>query len=130
MSEIPTAVLRTIDANLNRLREGLRVLEDIRRYGFDDATTAGAIKALRHQVRIDDYESLLKARDSENDVLRPSTKSEQNRIDLSHIVIANIKRAQESARVLEELLKLHSKAQSEKFKQIRYSLYTIEKDLL
>jgi thiamine-phosphate pyrophosphorylase len=130
MPKIPTSQLRIIDANLNRLREGLRVIEDIKRYGFNDATTAGAIKTLRHQVRLDDYEALLGSRDSENDVLKPSTKSEAKRTDLSHIVIANIKRAQESARVLEELLKLHSPDQAERFKQIRYALYTIEKDLL
>lgn len=130
MSSIPASVLRIIDANLNRLREGLRVIEDIRRYGYDDATTAGAIKTLRHQVRLDDYEALLYSRDSENDVLKPSTKSETSRSDLTHIIIANIKRAQESARVLEEVLKLHSPAEAERFKQIRYALYTIEKDLL
>jgi len=124
------AIFRIIDANLNRLREGLRVIEDIRRYGYDDGQTAGAIKALRHQVRIDNYEELLNARDSEHDVLKPSTKSEKERTDLSHIIVANIKRAQESARVLEELLKLHSPHQAERFKQIRYTLYTIEKDLL
>lgn len=130
MTAISPSILRIIDANLNRLREGLRVVEDIRRYGFNDATTAGAIKTLRHQVRIDDYEGLLNARDSENDVLKPSTQSETQRNDLNHIIIANLKRSQESARVLEELLKLHSPTQAERFKHIRYSLYTIEKDLL
>ena len=31
---------RVIDANLNRLKEGLRVVEDVRRYGFDDLALA------------------------------------------------------------------------------------------
>ena len=30
-------IYRVIDANLNRLKEGLRVVEDIKRYVFDDA---------------------------------------------------------------------------------------------
>ena len=35
---------RVIDANLNRLKDGLRVVEDVRRYGFDDLALAKKIK--------------------------------------------------------------------------------------
>lgn len=73
---------------------------------------------------------LLKNRDSINDVLRQTIKSEMNRSSLNDIIIANFKRAQESARVLEEIYKLHSSQYSENFKHIRYELYTLEKDIL
>jgi hypothetical protein len=53
-----------------------------------------------------------------------------NRSNLTDIIIANFKRAQESARVLEELYKLHSEEYSENFKHIRYELYTLEKEVL
>ena len=43
---------RVIDANLNRLKEGLRVVEDVRRYGFDDLALAKKIKTLRHKAKI------------------------------------------------------------------------------
>lgn len=120
---------RIIDANLNRLREGLRVLEDICRFGYDDEKNASLLKSLRHDVRIDDIKSLLNARDIQNDILKTTTKSELSRQDLSHIITANIKRAQESTRVLEEILKLFDAQKSATFKHIRYTLYDIEKNL-
>lgn len=118
--------LRLIDANLNRLREGIRVVEDIFRYVYNNKEIATKLKNLRHLVRTQNYIELLETRDVANDVLRSSIKSEQNRDDLTSILIANFKRAQESARVLEEFTKLSSIEDSENFKYIRYELYTLE----
>ncbi|MGB6327518.1 MAG: thiamine-phosphate pyrophosphorylase [Halarcobacter sp.] len=118
--------LRLIDANLNRLREGIRVVEDIFRYVYNDKETSSKLKALRHLSRLENYTQLLETRDIQNDVLRESIKSEQNRSDLYSILIANFKRAQESARVLEEFSKLISIKDSENFKYIRYELYNLE----
>ena len=126
----PLRSLRIIDANLNRLREGIRVVEDILRYGFQHQSFALDLKTLRHQCSLECYLELLNTRDSENDVLKPSTKEEQNRENLQSVFIANFKRAQESARVLEEILKLDSIQESEKFKGIRYRLYDLEKQVL
>lgn len=125
-----TPNLRLIDANLNRLREGIRVVEDIFRYIHNNKEVATRLKALRHKSRIDLYNELLQSRDIKNDVLRKSTASEQNREDLQSILIANFKRAQESARVLEEFTKLHDVKTSEVFKLIRYELYDIEINLI
>ncbi|RXJ97903.1 thiamine-phosphate pyrophosphorylase [Arcobacter sp. CECT 8986] len=118
--------LRLIDANLNRLREGIRVVEDIFRYIYDDKENASRLKQLRHKARIDLNNDLLSSRDIKNDVLKKSTKSEQNRDSLYSILVANFKRAQESARVLEEFTKLISTNDSENFKYIRYELYDLE----
>ncbi|MDD2895231.1 MAG: thiamine-phosphate pyrophosphorylase [Aliarcobacter sp.] len=118
--------LRLIDANLNRLREGIRVVEDIFRYVYNDKQTAIKLKELRHLSRLENYIELLETRDVKNDVLRTSIKSEQNRTDLYSILIANFKRAQESSRVLEEFCKLISIEDSENFKYIRYELYNLE----
>ncbi len=118
--------LRLIDANLNRLREGIRVVEDIFRYIYNNKETALKLKELRHKARTSNYNELLETRDVQNDVLRASIKSEQNRDDLTSILIANFKRAQESARVLEEFCKLISIKDSENFKYIRYELYILE----
>jgi len=119
--------LRLIDANLNRLREGVRVVEDIYRYILNDKETASKLKQLRHSARVDFYDKLLESRDIQNDVLKTSISSEQTRANLASILIANFKRAQESARVLEEFCKLYDKTLSEVFKSIRYELYDIEK---
>jgi len=118
--------LRLVDANLNRLREGIRVVEDIFRYVYNDKQTALKLKELRHLSRLENYIELLETRDVKNDVLRSSIKSEQNRTDLYSILIANFKRAQESSRVLEEFCKLISIKDSENFKYIRYELYNLE----
>lgn len=121
-------IYRVIDANLNRLKEGLRVVEDIRRYVFDDQALASKIKTLRHKAKIDTSE-FIKFRDAKNDVLKPTVKSEFDRVNLKDLQIANLKRAQESARVLEECFKLINAANSEIFKSIRYDLYEIEKEI-
>ena len=120
--------LRIIDANLNRLNEGIRVVEDIFRYSLNHKEIASQLKKIRHNARIDTlYEELLDSRDADNDVLRPTKKTELDRSHTKDILIANFKRAQEASRVLEELLKLVASGESENFKQIRYELYTLEK---
>ena len=121
--------LRLIDANLNRLREGIRVIEDIFRYIFNDKETASKLKKLRHKSRINHLHNLLESRDIKNDVLKQSTTSEQTRKDLNSILIANFKRAQESSRVLEEFTKLISIEDTNNFKYIRYELYDLEKNI-
>ena len=128
--ELTPELYRVCDANLNRLKEGIRVIEDIMRYRDNDKTTASKLKSLRHLAKVDNTEKLLQNRDSINDVLRPSTKSEQKRTDIKAILLANFKRAQESARVLEEMYKLEDLSLSERFKTIRYELYNLEKELI
>ena len=119
---------RIVDANLNRLNEGIRVVEDIFRYALNHKEIASELKNLRHSARIDTlYEQLLDSRDVDNDVLRPTKQSELNRSHSNDIIIANFKRAQEASRVLEEILKLIDGVASENFKQLRYDLYKLEK---
>ena len=121
---------RVIDANLNRLKEGIRVVEDIMRYYDNNKEISLQLKALRHLAKVTDTEKFLYYRDSKSDVLRSSIKSEQNRDTLQSIMTANFKRAQESARVLEELYKLENIEYSENFKYIRYELYHLEKQVI
>ena len=123
-------LFRVIDANLNRLKEGIRVVEDIMRYRDNNKKLSLKLKQLRHDAKVELTQELLSHRDSINDVLRPTIKSELNRTDVESIIVANFKRAEESSRVLEELFKLHSAEYSEKFKQIRYELYSLEKEVV
>ena len=44
------AVLRILDANANRAREALRVVEDYARFVLDDAALSGELKQLRHDL--------------------------------------------------------------------------------
>ena len=123
-------LFRVIDANINRLKEGVRVVEDIMRYRDNNKELSSKLKSLRHSAKIEETTELLLHRDSINDVLRPTTKSELNRTDIKSIILANFKRAEESARVLEELFKLHNQEYSENFKYIRYELYNLEKEIV
>ena len=119
---------RTIDANINRFKEGIRVVEDILRYEFS-SPLALELKKLRH-IKIPDYEKYVKYRNSKNDILKNSTKDELKRLNLKDLVISNLKRSQESARVLEEIFKLMDINVSESFKNARYLLYNFEKEIL
>jgi thiamine-phosphate pyrophosphorylase len=128
--QLSPELFRVIDANLNRLKEGIRVVEDIMRYRDNNKDLSFKLKQLRHKARIKESIELLLHRDSINDVLRSTTKSELNRSDIKSIMTANFKRAEESSRVLEELFKLHDAEYSENFKHIRYELYNLEKEIL
>lgn len=130
-------VLRIIDANFNRLSEGLRVMEEAARMILDDANLTASLKALRHDLIRGDAAfnvELLNSRDSMEDVgIELKVAGENPRKDLSTIVIANARRAQESLRVLEDLAKLPETAgrlDSDRFKQARFELYTLEQQLV
>ncbi len=122
-----TAILRVVDANLNRLKEGVRVVEDICRFVYEFKDEAYKLKAIRHEARSVFLLEALRHRDSVGDTLRPTTKTETQRVDITSLVIANFKRAQESARTLEETLKIINTDEAELFKELRYRLYDIEK---
>ena len=120
--------LRTIDANLNRFKEGIRVVEDILRYEYN-SPLAKELKEIRH-IKIPNYDEIIKHRDSMNDILKPSTKEELKRGSIKDIIISNLKRAEESARVLEEIYKIIDINTAETFKNARYKLYNYEKEIL
>ncbi len=129
-------IARVLDANLNRGREGLRVVEDLVRFLLDDSELAEKLKSARHEITliakqlpIDDTE-LLNSRDSQHDVGKDiKSSSEVIRIDILQIATANIRRSQESMRVLEEISKLYDVEISLKFKRLRYELYELEKQV-
>jgi hypothetical protein len=118
---------RGIDANLNRLKEGLRVLEDINRFLFNNKKISTKIKELRHLATLENTLIYLKNRDVENDSLQKSLEIENDRVEISDILLANYKRVQESSRVLEEFFKFIDIEKSEKFKKVRYETYKLEK---
>ena len=134
---ISRQTLRIIDANLNRIGEGLRLLEDLARLLLNDTTLTQQLKTLRHELVISDWsfnQQLLQSRDSESDVgVNIEAPEQTKQRELPIMVVANARRVQEALRTLEELAKIPdttAKLDSEKFKQARFSLYTIERTLL
>jgi thiamine-phosphate pyrophosphorylase len=131
------SVLRIIDANLNRLAEGLRILEEAARMALDDVELTQDLKTMRHDLIRNDVTlniELIQSRDSEGDIGSDlEVTGEEKQKDFPLIIIANSRRAQESLRVLEEMAKLPeiaSKLDSGKYKKARFELYTIEKKLI
>ncbi len=127
--------LRILDVNLNRFREALRVCEDITRFVIEDKILTAKLKNLRHEVanaisksRNLKYASLVSSRDVKGDIGRYMPE-ELNRRDTLDILSANIERAKESARVLEEFSKIIDKGLALKFKKLRFKVYEIEKGL-
>ncbi|MFC1991552.1 thiamine phosphate synthase [Chloroflexota bacterium] len=130
-------ILRIIDANFNRIGEGLRLLEEIARLLLDDAALTQQLKTMRHELIRGDssfQQQLLQYRNSENDVgVDIEVPGEDKGKELPILLVANSRRVQESLRTLEELAKLPDippELDSEKFKHARFNLYTIEQNLM
>lgn len=122
---------RLFDANLNRCREGLRVIEDTARFVLKKEKVYMQIRSLRHtldKLTRAVYPELLAHRDSVADAGRKI--KEGGRSNLRSVLIANFRRAEESLRVLEEYGKLVSSSAGSKFKKVRFAVYTIEKQIL
>jgi len=126
---------RILDANLNRAREGIRVVEDVARLHSNSESLARKFKSLRHRITKIAQESfeqdkLLFFRDSKGDVgAKGMGKMERKRRDLAGVVQANLRRSQEALRVLEEMGKLIKKDSAAKFKRVRFRIYTLEKEM-
>ena len=125
-----SSLVRVIDANLNRCREGLRVIEDCLRYVLNDGTLYKKIRMVRHgadKILRSGYAALIKERDALDDSGRKML--EISKKNLPDIIIANFKRAQESLRVLEEYSKTVFPEASAEFKKWRYAAYNLEKSV-
>jgi thiamine-phosphate pyrophosphorylase len=123
---------RIIDANLNRSKEALRVVEDVLRFNYDDEDLATQVKSIRANLGTiaKKHIKTIAHRDTQNDCLTQVTLNEEKeRESLFDILIANFKRAQESLRVLEEVFKLVNLESSLLSKQLRYKTYILEKQV-
>lgn len=126
-----TKCLRLMDANLNRAREGLRVIEDTARFVLEKKSLFAACRSLRHRLDAATrpiYKELVKERDSVADAGR--TVAEGGRGNIDAVLAANFRRVEEAMRVLEEYGKLVLPAAAPEFKAIRYAAYTLEKKTL
>ncbi len=132
---MPHQTLRIIDANCNRIGEGLRILEDVARFIINNKPLAQQLRALRHNL-VKELSSLgtdlITVRDPYADVGTDSTRIEPQ-ADLAALVAANAKRVEEALRVVEEVAKLpetSGQLDSRTFGTARFALYALEKELL
>jgi thiamine-phosphate pyrophosphorylase len=125
------AIERILDANLDRAREGLRVIEEWCRFGLNDSQMAQECKQMRQEIATWHSSELRLARDTQEDVgTELSHPQEETRSSITQVLQANICRIQEALRVLEEYGKLYKSEMGEAFKQIRYRVYILESNLL
>jgi thiamine-phosphate pyrophosphorylase len=126
-------ILRAIDANLNRYKEGLRVNEDIFRFICPNEKLRRQTRRLRHRIDsiIDNAKlrnELIKVRDTSVDPGKNPNRLEMKRKNYFDIAYANFQRAKESIRVLEELFKIFDKSKVKNLKKMRYDIYDAEKE--
>lgn len=122
---------RILDANLDRAREGLRIVEEWCRFGLNDATLTEQLKHLRQTLGGWHSNTLRQHRDTPGDTgTNLSHPNEEQRDTLQAVVQVNCCRVQEALRALEEYGKLYSDEMASCAKQMRYQLYTLESKLL
>lgn len=131
----PTEVVsaaRAVDANANRAREALRVLDDYVRFVLDDAIVSEELKGLRH-----DFAALMgqlpasvldQARETVRDVgTGISVAGEYTRESAADVARVNFKRLQEALRSLEEFGKVMAPQLAPGLEAVRYRAYTVER---
>ncbi|MEW6458046.1 MAG: thiamine phosphate synthase [Bacillota bacterium] len=126
-------ICRIADVNFNRAREGLRVVEEACRFVLADPGLTARIKELRHRLSALEEAfpggrlALLAARDIPGDVGAPAPEN-RPRDNIFAAAGAGWKRAQEAARVLEELSREADPAPARHFKEFRFALYAAERE--
>ncbi|MBE3585433.1 MAG: thiamine phosphate synthase [Thermoanaerobacter sp.] len=125
---------RVLDANFNRAREGLRVVEEVARFILDDPQITMRIRKIRHRLGLLQEKLtgqgivLVEARDVCRDVAAPAPPAAgEEKINLLQLITANFKRVQEAVRVLEEYARLLPFPAP--FKEIRYEVYALEQEM-
>jgi thiamine-phosphate pyrophosphorylase len=126
-------VLRLLDANANRAREALRVMEDYARFIANDGALAGELKEVRHALAGLLGPMLAEAvlhRDTPGDVgVANKTAAEFSRPDSGAVAIAAGKRLSEALRSIEEFTKTISPADAAAVESLRYRGYELERQL-
>ena len=125
-------IWRTLDASANRSAEAVRVLEDILRFGLNDAFLSQEAKAIRHELAVafarDDLQARIRLRDVSGDVgVRNKVDKTPLRTEIKHVFAANAARASQSIRSLEECSRLVAPAVTAIFERLRYRIYSLER---
>jgi thiamine-phosphate pyrophosphorylase len=126
-----TAIWRLLDANANRAREGLRIVEDTARFVLNRRDAAAGLRKIRHELDTlvrSHYQELLAGRDVAHDSGKKNA-ARAYRGDVSELLAANFKRCAEALRVLEEYGRLLSPRATPKAQALRFAVYQWEKKL-
>ena len=128
------AVYRIIDANFNRAREAIRVMEEFCRFSLNSTALFERTKQLRHELSSTisplDAQRLVANRDTIGDVGVGKTVEKQlHRESLADCCTAACKRLTEALRALAEVIQTQNTSAAQKIENLRYAAYTLEKDI-
>jgi thiamine-phosphate pyrophosphorylase len=125
------AIYRILDANLDRAREGLRIIEEWCRFGLNNQVYTEQIKHLRQTVAQWHAPELRLCRDTPGDPGTALTHPQEAlRTSVTAVLLANFCRVQEALRALEEYGKLYRDDLAVGAKTMRYQVYALESEVL
>jgi thiamine-phosphate pyrophosphorylase len=125
---------RIIDANFNRAREGLRVMEEYARFAAESARLTDKIKSVRHRlcaiIERHPRQTLLNSRDTDGDVgAGEVNESQLSRGSAEDMFIAAARRVPEALRAIAEALKTIDPASASDIEGLRFEAYKLEKEI-
>ena len=132
--DMERAAYRIIDANFNRAREAIRVMEEYCRFALNSAQFSERAKQIRHELSSAigklNTGRLISSRDTLGDVGVGRTVPKQLiRSDLIDCSTAACKRLTEALRALAETTQTLDHSVAETLEKLRYAAYTLEKDI-
>ena len=124
-------IAQIIDANLDRSREGLRVLEDWARFALGRKDLVKSFKNHRQTLGKHHLKIYKESRNFINDKCAGLSHPEQfKRNNTRSIISSNAARVQEALRVIEEFSRDHNQNLCSMASEIRYEIYNLEIVLL
>jgi thiamine-phosphate pyrophosphorylase len=129
------AIYRIIDANFNRAREAIRVIEEFCRFFLNSAPLTERARQIRHELSAAigklETDRLISNRDTSGDVGLGKTVDKQlTRGNLKDCLTAGCKRLTEALRVLAEMTQTQERSVAETIENLRYTAYNLEKDIV
>ncbi|HOM26879.1 MAG TPA: thiamine phosphate synthase, partial [bacterium] len=126
-------ILRIIDVNFNRVREGIRVIEESVRFICEDNEILKKIKEIRHKfskglLYYFPSDKLKSYRFVETDIGK--TSDIKQKLNLKGLIETNFFRVEESLRVLEEYSKVLNPDSFSFFHDLRFEVYRLEKKVI
>ena len=128
-------IYRIIDANFNRAREAIRVVEEFCRFVLNCDSLTQRAKQLRHElcaaINSLDTNKLISNRDTLADVgVGQVVDNQLSRNTLRDCLTAACKRLTEALRAIAETVQIINPPLAQSIEKLRYDTYTLEKDIV
>jgi len=125
---------RILDANYNRCKEALRVVEDLLRFSNAKRVLVSSLKQSRHELTQiflkapRSFKEILRCRDVKKDSTKAiAIQDRSKKIKVEDLLYANFQRSEEALRVLEECMKPLRPSLAAELSCLRFKIYDLEK---